>query len=236
MTADTLKTALSSPEALFALMLLASLASGIKQLAVIRQTGTPMTLGTYLSYVPETLGVVLANVIGFAVLILTDQLNFASALGLGYGTNSLVDLLPGKRSIALKATPDDPAKTIAPPPGSAAPPIIKLLVLAPLLGLLLGGCTALGLAPAQTLDQKIEYGYAGVDGVLKAIPPAMAAGSLTSATAAHANELALNVKSILDTARTAESTNATSAQNDLNLATAALTAVQQYLTANGVKP
>lgn len=99
----------------------------------------------------------------------------------------------------------------------------------------LSACAQLGLAPAQTLDQKIEYGYGGVDGVLKAIPPAIAAGTLSSDRAAHANGLALNVKSILDTARAAESTNVTSAQNDLTLATAALTAVQKYLTDNGVK-
>lgn len=106
----TLKQALSSPTALFVLMLLASLSNGVKQLLVIRQTGKPMTFLDYLAYWPETLGMILANVIGFVVLILTDQLNFASALGVGYGTNSLIDLLPGKRSVALKATPDDPSK------------------------------------------------------------------------------------------------------------------------------
>lgn len=93
----TLKQALSSPTALFVLMLLASLSNGVKQLLVIRQTGKPMTFLDYLAYWPETLGMILANVIGFVVLILTDQLNFASALGVGYGTNSLIDLLPGKR-------------------------------------------------------------------------------------------------------------------------------------------
>lgn len=97
------------------------------------------------------------------------------------------------------------------------------------------GCASLGLAPAQTLDQKIEYGYAGVDGVLKAIPPALTAGTLSSATATKANTLALNVKQLLDSARAAENTDVTSAQNDLNLAISALTAVQQYLTRNGVK-
>lgn len=111
MTIDTLKTVLSSPLGMYALMNAASLVNGLKQLLVIRQTGTPPTLATYLSYWPETLGMILANVIAFVVLILTDQLNFASALGIGYGTNSVVDLLPGKRSVALKSTPDDPGKS-----------------------------------------------------------------------------------------------------------------------------
>lgn len=110
MTTETLKSLLSSPTALFVLMMLASLSNGLKQLNVIRQTGNPMTFFSYISYLPETAGMVVANAIAFAVLVLTDQLNFASALGIGYGTNSLVDLLPGKRSIALKSTPDDPTK------------------------------------------------------------------------------------------------------------------------------
>jgi hypothetical protein len=110
MTADALKTLLSGPAALFALMLLASISNGLKQLLVIKQTGAPMNLWQYLAYWPETVGMLIANIIAFAVLILTDQLNFASALAVGYGTNSLVDLLPGKRSTALKATPDDPTK------------------------------------------------------------------------------------------------------------------------------
>ena len=114
----SIKLLLSSPSALFVLMMLASLSNGLKQLLVLRQTGTPMSFGKYLSYWPETTGMVIANVIAFAVLILTDQLNFASALAVGYGTNSLVDLLPGKRSLVLKSTPDDPAKirTLDPKP------------------------------------------------------------------------------------------------------------------------
>lgn len=109
-TDSALKVFLSSPAALFVLMTLASLTNGLKQLAVLRQTGTPMSFGRYLSYWPETAGMMVANLIAFAVLVLTDQLNFASALAVGYGTNSLVDLLPGKRSLVLKSTPDDPAK------------------------------------------------------------------------------------------------------------------------------
>lgn len=109
-TDDALKLFLSTPAALFVLMTLASLANGLKQLMVLRQTGTPMSFGTYLRYWPETAAMLIANIIAFAVLILTDQLNFASALGVGYGTNSLVDLLPGKRSLVLKSTPDDPTK------------------------------------------------------------------------------------------------------------------------------
>lgn len=116
MNSDTaLKLFLSSPFALLLLMMLASLSSGVQQLLVLRQTGTPMSFAKYVSYWPETVGMMIANMIAFAVLVLTDQLNFASAISVGYGTNSLVDLLPGKRSLVLKSTPDDPAKIQAPP-------------------------------------------------------------------------------------------------------------------------
>ncbi len=114
LTADALKTLLSSPFSLFVLMMAASLANALKQLGVISQTGKPMTLASYMAYWPETITMILTNGIAFVVLVLTDQLNFASALGIGYGVNSVVDLLPGKRSIDLKKTPDDPAKV--PPP------------------------------------------------------------------------------------------------------------------------
>lgn len=107
---SALKAFFGSPYALFALMTLASLSNGLKQLAVLRQTGTPMSFARYLSYLPETLSMIFANVIAFVVLVMTDQLNFASAIAVGYGTNSLVDLLPGKRSAVLKSTPDDAVK------------------------------------------------------------------------------------------------------------------------------
>lgn len=73
-----------------------------------------MPCRAYWSYIPETMGALVANIIAFVVLVLTDQLNFASALGVGYGANSLIDLLPKGRSYALKQTPDDPSK-IDPP-------------------------------------------------------------------------------------------------------------------------
>jgi hypothetical protein len=118
--APALKLFLASPFALLILMLLASLGNGIKQLLVVRQTGSPMTIAQYLSHWPDTVGTLIGNMLAFAVLISMDQLNVAAALGIGYGVNSVVDLLPGKRSLDLKSTPDDPeklqARNIEPPP------------------------------------------------------------------------------------------------------------------------
>lgn len=89
----TLKEILSSPLGLLALMLAASLLGGIKQIVIAKQSGVKVTLGEYFQYWPETIAVLIGNVLAFVVLILTDQLNFASALGIGYGVNSAADLL-----------------------------------------------------------------------------------------------------------------------------------------------
>lgn len=109
-TVTQLQAWLGSPFGLFILMLLASFANGMKQIAVTRQTSAAMTCWQYWGYIPETLTVLLGNVIAFAVLIMTDQLNFASALAVGYSANSLADLIPKGRSYALKLAPDNPPK------------------------------------------------------------------------------------------------------------------------------
>jgi hypothetical protein len=100
---------------------------------------------------------------------------------------------------------------------------------------LLAGCAALGLSTPQNLDQGLAYGYAGVTTALNTIAAATSTGQLTSAQATSANSMVLSVKATLDTAKSLETSNATTAQNDLTLAMTALTAVQTYLTANGVK-
>lgn len=120
MTADTIKAFLSSPAALFVMMLIASGANGLKQVLVVRQTSAPkpMTFRDYWSHLPETISTIVSNAIAFALLLMADQLNFASAIGIGYGVNSLSDLITrGGRSYALKSIPDDPNKPPPAPPG-----------------------------------------------------------------------------------------------------------------------
>lgn len=91
-TTDELKELLNAPYGLLALMFAASFVSGVKSILVARANGSQMSLGAYLGYLPQTLVAVVGNLIAFAVLVLTDQLNFASALGIGYGINSATDL------------------------------------------------------------------------------------------------------------------------------------------------
>jgi hypothetical protein len=96
------------------------------------------------------------------------------------------------------------------------------------------GCSSLGLAQPQNLDQGIAYAYGGLTTALQGIATATNAGQLTAAQATNANAMALNVKNVLDTARSLEVSNATAAANDLTLATSALTSLQSYLKTSGV--
>lgn len=103
-------------------------------------------------------------------------------------------------------------------------------------GVLLTGCSTFGLAPAKSTDQRIAYAYGGVTGVLNTIAQATDQGTLSSAKAAQANAIALQAKATLDAARAAQgSGDSNTALQDLNMATAALAAVQQFLNTNGVK-
>ncbi len=109
LTAEQLKDLLQTPRYLFFLMLLASFGNMLKQKGDANRNGNTVTLAQYLGHWPETFAVLIANVIAFVALIMTDQLNFASALGVGYGVNSLADLMrPGGRSASLQTVEPKP--------------------------------------------------------------------------------------------------------------------------------
>lgn len=101
---DGLKAALDTPLILFGVMLVASAINGLKQMRTARQAGGGMSFVEYWSHLPDTMATLLGNVLAFGGLILFDQLNFAAALGIGYGVNSITDMLPGARSVALAET------------------------------------------------------------------------------------------------------------------------------------
>lgn len=99
---EELRGWLDSPVVLYVLMLLGSLASALKQWSVARMSGSKLSIGNYLSYLQEGVTTIIVNTLSFAALIYADQLNFVSAIGIGYMTNSLSDLLPtGTRSDAV---------------------------------------------------------------------------------------------------------------------------------------
>lgn len=128
MNAEALRITLQSPPALFVVMLLASLSNGMKQMRGAAHAGTPVTLLEYLQHWPETGAMLIGNMIAFVGLIIYDQLNFASALGIGYGVNSMVDLVrPAGRSQSLRGpmtvTIVDPSRS---PPTVSSPPTVPL--------------------------------------------------------------------------------------------------------------
>jgi hypothetical protein len=95
MSIPELREFLHNPLVLLCAMYLAMLVSMGKQIVSARQDGaTVMTCYQYFTKFPiETLGAILANLLAFALLVETNTLNLASALGLGYASNSLADLL-----------------------------------------------------------------------------------------------------------------------------------------------
>jgi hypothetical protein len=110
---------------------------------------------------------------------------------------------------------------------------MKALVL--LGSLLLSSCASLGIVQPQTLDQKLAYAQGAIIAAQQSIAQATRAGLITSIQAINANNMTSSATNIINTARSLESSNATAAANDLDLATAAIKGIQQYLTAAGVK-
>lgn len=114
-------------------------------------------------------------------------------------------------------------------------PLLLLLALplAAPLPFVLDGCAALGVAPAQTFNEKLAYGYGTHTAVLQAATAAVTAGSLSSADATKILADADNAKSALDAANAAYAAgDAAGANSKLAIATSLLTAVQAYLNAH----
>lgn len=97
--------------------------------------------------------------------------------------------------------------------------------------LLLNACASLGLAPAQSFDQKLAYGYATHTAVLLAANTSLQAGSITKADAQQVLTLGDTSKTLLDSAKAIETTDPVGATNKLALATAVLVQIQSYLNA-----
>ncbi len=101
---------------------------------------------------------------------------------------------------------------------------------------LLSACSSLGLAPAQTFNQKLAYAYGTHTAVMQAAASSVQEGSLSGDDATQVLKMADESKVILDSARGLyASGDATGANNKLALALAALTATQTYLKSHGGK-
>jgi hypothetical protein len=110
--------------------------------------------------------------------------------------------------------------------------ILQLLAMC----MLLTACTQAGLAPAQSLEEKIAYGYSVNAAVRTSAAQALKAGSINISDAKQALVITDTARDALDAASTANGQgDTTTAMGKLAMATALLTQLQQYLQTKGVK-
>jgi len=101
-TTEGIQQLLMNPWVLFVLMIFGTILSMLKQWKQAQMDGSTATLGTYLSHIQELLIAVGGNMIAFFLLVDSGNLNFVSAVSIGYVLNSVADLNPaGTRSTIL---------------------------------------------------------------------------------------------------------------------------------------
>jgi len=109
-------------------------------------------------------------------------------------------------------------------------------LLLPLLALLLSACASLGIAPAETFNQKVAYAIGVHTAVLQAATKGVTAGTISSADGEAILKQADDAKVLIDGAvGLSTSGDATGATNRLAIAVSALTALQTYLASHGGK-
>jgi hypothetical protein len=230
MTPDELKTLLSTPIALFVIMLLGSLASVLKQIADAKKNGAEVTLGSYLAHIPETASALILNVLGFLTLVVTDQLNFASALGVGFASNSAADLVrTGGRSLTVGGSVRQS--------GFARPAMLALLLATSVIALpVMQGCTALGLQQPKTFSDDYAYALGQTTAVRAAAAQALNARQISLRDAEYVLQLTDRSRVYLDTAREVyEAGQTLEGKTQLELATAVLIQLQTFLNARAAK-
>lgn len=102
-TPEEMTAWLSNPWVLYGLMILGSIVSGLKQVKLAKMDGGTTTNGSYFtSHWMDVLIVLGSNTLAFIALIYGGQLNFVSAVSVGFALNELVDLNPASsRSSSL---------------------------------------------------------------------------------------------------------------------------------------
>lgn len=105
MTAEALKTLLSTPLALFLLMIFGSVISMFISLRDARKNGAMIAAHDYI-FTIETVIMLGGNIIAFIGLIMTDTLNWTGAIGIGYMLNNAADLRGGRSAAVVESIPD----------------------------------------------------------------------------------------------------------------------------------
>ncbi len=100
----------------------------------------------------------------------------------------------------------------------------------------LDGCSTIGLAPAQSFDQQLAYGYGTVASVRTTAASALNAGAITTTDAQQVLTVTDTARATLDVAGTASKAgDVNTAMGKLQIATSLLSQIQQYLSTKGVK-
>lgn len=101
-TTEGIQAMLMNPWVLFLFMVFGTILSMLKQWKQAQMDGSMVTMATYLSHVQELVIALGGNGIAFFLLIDSGNLNFVSAVSIGYVLNSVADLNPqGSRSTVL---------------------------------------------------------------------------------------------------------------------------------------
>jgi hypothetical protein len=106
-TQEEMITWLSNPWVLYGLMILGSVISGLKQVKLAQMEGSGITVKSHFARLADFFVVWGTNTLSFIALIYSGQLNFVSAVTVGFALNELIDLNPASsRSNALMGTAD----------------------------------------------------------------------------------------------------------------------------------
>lgn len=93
----------------------------------------------------------------------------------------------------------------------------------------LTACAALGIAPAQNLEQKIAYAQGVNTAVLTSSTAALRAQQITGDDHEHVIKIAEQAKALTDSARLLSATDTDAAARKLQMATVILTELQTWL-------
>lgn len=232
MDAESLKQFFSTPFALLLVMVAGALASAFKQMAMARrESGLKISATAYLSnYWPETL-IAVGGVIGtFIVMLMTDQLNFASAVFGGWTANSAADVFtPNGRSEALKSpagTPLDKNNQ----GGFVRPLMLALLLAIGAVGMVsLPGCASLGIQ-AKTFPERATLAENGIQAAAESATAAIQGGAIKAEEAKVVSDVLRNAHDALGIAETAYGAgDVTTAEGQLALAESLLRSIRDRL-------
>lgn len=99
----------------------------------------------------------------------------------------------------------------------------------------MAACASFGLTPPKSFDQQVAYASGVRNGLVEAAASAHDKGQLSDADTAEVQKLGLSAEGFLNSARTLETSDLSTAQAKLKLASSVVTDLQTYLTKRGIQ-